>query len=750
MDTDEGLRRWRVAQRELAAEEVTIRQQMWSTAASRRIVGQLQQSNAVHKGMRPEEWNVQVVHRFYHVPPPHMIQTGSDVIPAYNANTLPYMTHKSVFGKEEIYTGFSNPGAGAEIALHEGIAAKYKARHIPDVVPLAGSQVGDQPVQKTAEEQKLVEAESRVGGEGSFIPSLQGTPVPSRAASSAVSVASDSTMRIGDLDSSEAPSRSNTGASLGSVGEGSYPYPDSEATVSSLGTSISTPSSGLTSGPSGPSSSSGLVSGVANSNGEKQGWLSAVYGNILGRYGASSVAPSVPSSGTASGSTGSNASSDTTGLAAAADMAGREQAARDEAQAQDEADGRAGIAGITQVGESRDARAAASPAPLHGYINVDGRQIRDDLGPSFTPGKSFGIFGRNPSMTPGVEFKAYRDGPGTPDAQATPPVGNPSLTPGVEFKAYRRGPGTPDAQATPPAAAAAAAAGDNDLALGSPGPPIVDTNNNGRVQMKIPLGFWLPGPEKRAPTVGSKQLFLYEDGKVKPTANSPPVNSLNAAGKFGMEGLLFGYAKGRVDAGFRTTDGLDPVVMFLRNALDRNRAPAEVFADIQKFIKKRGTGNAAAPVLGSPEVVHRNGPPPVSESRLSADAAPFVPASAVPAFALADVKPASAEARIILEAQRNVRIQFIPRIEAARTEEERKRLIDEMEAAAYEARLKAAAQFAPARAERKSYLRAQGKGKPKRDRSSPSPGPQKRGKYAKGSQEAKDFMARLRLMRKKK
>jgi len=55
MDPDEGLRRFRVAQRELAAEDVQIRSDAYATAASRRVVGLIQQSNAVHRGMRPEE-----------------------------------------------------------------------------------------------------------------------------------------------------------------------------------------------------------------------------------------------------------------------------------------------------------------------------------------------------------------------------------------------------------------------------------------------------------------------------------------------------------------------------------------------------------------------------------------------------------------------------------------------------------------------------------------------------------------------
>ena len=139
MDPDEGLRRFRVAQRELAAEEVAIKQDAYAMSSSRRVIGLIQQSNAVHRGMRPEEENVQLVSRFYHVAPPPLVFVGDYAKPVFDANALSAMTHASAFNTDEIYRGFGNPNMEAEIALHQGIAAKYKARHIPDITPYGGS-----------------------------------------------------------------------------------------------------------------------------------------------------------------------------------------------------------------------------------------------------------------------------------------------------------------------------------------------------------------------------------------------------------------------------------------------------------------------------------------------------------------------------------------------------------------------------------------------------------------------------------
>ena len=164
MDQNEGLRRWRVAQNELAAEEVKIRSQMQNIASSRRLVGLLQQSNAVHKGMRREEDNIQLVSRFYHVKPPPLVHVGNHYAPTYHANALTSMTHASVFSSEEIemFKSDGNPSIPAEIALHEGVAAKYKARHIPDIQPYTGGAfVHPEPTKPSEKEAELLDAEDK-------------------------------------------------------------------------------------------------------------------------------------------------------------------------------------------------------------------------------------------------------------------------------------------------------------------------------------------------------------------------------------------------------------------------------------------------------------------------------------------------------------------------------------------------------------------------------------------------------------
>ena len=164
MDTDEGLRRWRVAQRELAAEEVAMRQEAWNTSSSRRVIGLIQQSNAVHRGQRPEEENVQLVSRFYHVKPPRAVLVGDYITPSFKANALPPMTHASQFSSDDIYEGIGNPSIPAEIELHNGIASKYKARRMPDVPPYTGSTFEAKPDEaalKSKAEKELEDAEKK-------------------------------------------------------------------------------------------------------------------------------------------------------------------------------------------------------------------------------------------------------------------------------------------------------------------------------------------------------------------------------------------------------------------------------------------------------------------------------------------------------------------------------------------------------------------------------------------------------------
>jgi hypothetical protein len=159
MDPDEGLRRFRVAQRSFAAEEVAIRSEGYATASSRRVAGLIQQSNAVHRGQRPEEENVQIVHRFYHVAPPPLIHVRSDVVPRISDRALPIMAHHSAFSADDIHIGFTNNLQAAEIGIHEGIAAKYRARPDPGVLNVVAPTKFELPPdeQKPAPNEKAVQ-----------------------------------------------------------------------------------------------------------------------------------------------------------------------------------------------------------------------------------------------------------------------------------------------------------------------------------------------------------------------------------------------------------------------------------------------------------------------------------------------------------------------------------------------------------------------------------------------------------------
>jgi len=157
MDPDEGLRRFRVAQRSFAAEEVAIRSENFATASSRRVAGLIQQSNAVHRGQRPEEENVQIVHRFYHVAPPPLVHVRSDVVPRISDRALPIMAHHSAFSAD-IHLGFTNTSQGGEIGIHEGIAAKYRMRPDPGVL----NTVAPTKYELPPDEQKPAPAETAV------------------------------------------------------------------------------------------------------------------------------------------------------------------------------------------------------------------------------------------------------------------------------------------------------------------------------------------------------------------------------------------------------------------------------------------------------------------------------------------------------------------------------------------------------------------------------------------------------------
>jgi hypothetical protein len=119
--------------------------------------------------MRPEEENVQLVQRFYHVAPPPLVFVGEYAKPVLDANAMSSMTHASAFNTDAIYRGFGNPTQEAEIALHEGVASKYKARKFPAITPYTGSIFEAKPLDDPSpEEQRLrdQEAEQQAEEEG--------------------------------------------------------------------------------------------------------------------------------------------------------------------------------------------------------------------------------------------------------------------------------------------------------------------------------------------------------------------------------------------------------------------------------------------------------------------------------------------------------------------------------------------------------------------------------------------------------
>lgn len=185
MDTDEGLQRFRVAQRSFAAEEVRIRSEGYATAASRRVAGLVQQSNAVHRGQRPEEENVQIVHRFYHVVPPPLIFVENDVEPRVRNKAMPILSHYSAFNADDIYEGFSNPTQEQEIGIHEGIAAKYRARKDPGVInvvaPTKFEPPPDKPTPAPVEKNLIdIEKKSDLTSDSRYTRILDGSDAPTQ------------------------------------------------------------------------------------------------------------------------------------------------------------------------------------------------------------------------------------------------------------------------------------------------------------------------------------------------------------------------------------------------------------------------------------------------------------------------------------------------------------------------------------------------------------------------------------------
>ena len=126
MDQHEDLRRWRLAQRELLDEEVAIRTREWETKASRRLVGLVQQSNAVHRGMRSEHDNIQVLSKFYHVAPPPPVKVRMDVQGYDTPGLMEPLTHGSILDLGRFGKSSGNPSQAVELGLHKGIAEKYK------------------------------------------------------------------------------------------------------------------------------------------------------------------------------------------------------------------------------------------------------------------------------------------------------------------------------------------------------------------------------------------------------------------------------------------------------------------------------------------------------------------------------------------------------------------------------------------------------------------------------------------------
>jgi len=120
--------------------------------------------------MRPEEENVQLVQRFYHLAPPPLVFVGEYAKPVLDANAMSSMTHASAFNTDAIYRGFGNPTQEAEIALHEGVAAKYKARKIPAITPFTGSIFEAKPLDDPSPEEKELQAQEQAATDNDNLP----------------------------------------------------------------------------------------------------------------------------------------------------------------------------------------------------------------------------------------------------------------------------------------------------------------------------------------------------------------------------------------------------------------------------------------------------------------------------------------------------------------------------------------------------------------------------------------------------
>jgi len=127
MDPQEALNHFRNAKKELQAQEIFLRQQNADTAASRRVIGLVQLQNAIHKGVRSAKDNLQQHSVFYEVPanPPlkvsHQYSKSQDP-----ADLLSPINNGGILNLGRYGRADGLPTQAVELALHAGLAQKYK------------------------------------------------------------------------------------------------------------------------------------------------------------------------------------------------------------------------------------------------------------------------------------------------------------------------------------------------------------------------------------------------------------------------------------------------------------------------------------------------------------------------------------------------------------------------------------------------------------------------------------------------
>ena len=144
MDTHPDLVQWRLAQAQLRAGEVQLRQREWDSKASRRVIGQVTVQNEVHRGLRGADGgppNVQTITKFTVVPPARTVKVTPSLIVMREATALEStLTHRSPLNMMGWHQANGMPTFETEIGLHKGVAAKYKQQFEtkPEVPPFKG------------------------------------------------------------------------------------------------------------------------------------------------------------------------------------------------------------------------------------------------------------------------------------------------------------------------------------------------------------------------------------------------------------------------------------------------------------------------------------------------------------------------------------------------------------------------------------------------------------------------------------